>query len=356
MNRSLTGALALTAALSWAPTAWSMPPHAEGAATCESCHAEAEGEYFAFLDGETRSVLVDAEVVKGSVHGEELECADCHRWKDTYPHTELLFEDAREYRVQMSQTCNRCHADHASDLRDSVHFEQIRAGDYDAPTCVDCHGAHDTHGADDLRLTISERCESCHEEEAEAYEASVHGESFLLGFEEAATCVDCHSSHEVKDPHSEPLQAASYQVCAKCHGDEEKMSKFDKSAHVVDSYLADFHGASNQIHAAAGSAPAEKIATCSDCHGAHDIEAISQMDPMTARAERDRMCESCHEDAPEGFGDAWLGHHPPSIDRSPVVWAVQWAYRILIPLIILALLMHVFMHLCQVRMSDPTKE
>jgi formate dehydrogenase maturation protein FdhE len=39
--------------------------------------------------------------------------------------------------------CTNCHAQQGTDYRSSTHGQIAAKGSHDAPTCKDCHGAHD---------------------------------------------------------------------------------------------------------------------------------------------------------------------------------------------------------------------
>jgi hypothetical protein len=313
---------------------------------CAGCHATLEeDEGFELADGTFLSARVDEDSLTHSVHGSDLECTDCHRRMRGYPHEPVRALGEREYRLEMAQTCNRCHYDHFTHLLDSMHFEQIREENLDAPTCIDCHDNHAIQPPSEPRLAISDRCATCHDEIAETYAASIHGQSLAEGFEDAPVCTDCHGAHAIEGAKNETFHAGSYQICAKCHGDEEKMEAYELNTNVLRTYLDDFHGASNHIYTKVGYIPERPIATCGDCHGVHDVQRFEHKEDAVAIRERTtEMCQSCHEDADSSFAGAWLAHEDPSLQSSPFVWAVLWGYRLLIPLMVIALLTHILLH------------
>ena len=321
-------------------------PYADRPQTCRGCHATLGPEdVIKLTDGSTISVHVDAAVIEHSIHGSELSCTDCHRTMRGYPHEPIALPNRRQYRLQMSQTCNQCHYDYFQELLGSVHFQKLREDDLNAPTCVDCHGFHAIEEAGEPRLAINEKCAECHQESAEIYADSVHGQALAKGAEHAPTCTDCHGAHGIEEASKGEWQIGSYQVCATCHGDPEKMAEYELSTNVLDTYLDDFHGMSNYISVKVGHVPANPIATCGDCHGAHDVEKLtSEEGTKVARERVADMCRKCHDQATDAFAGAWMGHQNPSLSGSPLVWVVMWGYRILIPVMILGLLIHIFMH------------
>lgn len=321
-------------------------PYADRPQTCAGCHETLGPEdTFTLGNGTEISAHVDPEALGHSVHADDLGCTDCHRRMRGYPHEPIRAADEREFRLTMSQTCNRCHYEHFTRVVDSIHFEQLSNEEVEAPTCVDCHDNHEIEDPRQPRLAISDRCSSCHEETAETYATSVHGESLAKGSEDAPVCTDCHGAHEISDTKSDEFHAGSYQICANCHGDAEKMKEYDLNPNVLDTYLDDFHGVSNYLYTQVGHIPERPMATCGDCHGVHDVQRFDDEGDRGAVRERvATMCQSCHEDANSSFAGAWMSHEDPSLSSSPLVWAVLWGYRILIPVMIVGLLLHIFLH------------
>ena len=330
------------------------PVHAAGAAAeegCLDCHEDAE-ETFEVGDGTEITVGIDVEAWTGSVHGKELACRDCHRTISEHPHPEVAARSVRDYTLQQAKTCQHCHYAYYTRMLDGIHFELQEAGDGRTPVCVDCHGSHDVRAPGEPRLDVSARCGRCHEEIRASYEASVHGRSLAIDPRaDAPVCTDCHGAHDIADPRTLAFKSASYQICARCHGDPVRMARHDLNPDVVTTYLDDFHGASNRLYAAGAGTPTEPIATCTDCHGIHDIARFRDRGSQLAsvRAKVATVCRKCHQEASIAFGDAWLSHYRPAPDSAPLVWLVKLAYWIMIPLIMLGLILHILLHLWRVR-------
>jgi hypothetical protein len=138
-------------------------------------------------------------------------------------------------------------------------------------------------------------------------------------------------------------------MCARCHDDGAMMARHGLGAAIVSAYLDDFHGASNKLYAALGEQPARPTAACYDCHGAHDVNPFDAADAAARQREIADACRGCHEGVPDSFAGAWLSHQPPSVGSAPAVWAVTWGYRMLIPMILLGLVLHILLHLWKVR-------
>jgi hypothetical protein len=156
--------------------------------------------------------------------------------------------------------------------------------------------------------------------------------------------------HAIQDTSGPAFHAQEYGICARCHGDAERMARYGLSTNVLTSYLDDFHGRSNQLYTAGGGSPSQPIATCTDCHGVHDIQPFDGTgDTAAVRARVVTLCRRCHETVPDAFADAWLSHYEPTPDKAPLVWAVKLGYSVLIPLIMAGLLLHIFLNLVMLR-------
>lgn len=319
-------------------------------APCLKCHEKTDGELY-FDDDSALSLQVSEEGLSNSAHA-RLGCTDCHKGIEGYPHPDVETKSAREYQIARAETCKRCHYAYYTRALDGIHYAKLEQGQRTAPTCVDCHGAHETADPTEPRIGIDERCGRCHEKVATTFERSVHGKSLAgKGVNDAPVCTSCHGAHAIADPRRAEFRAASYTLCATCHGDAKRMERYGLSTAVLTSYLDDFHGVSNRLYSMGGGQPGKPMATCTDCHGMHDIQSL-KANGEGAEAIRGRVlavCQRCHAGAPPSFADAWLSHHEPTLASAPLVWGVRWTYRILIPLIMLGLVLHILLHLWRVR-------
>ena len=346
----LAGAPALAAGASESPE----PPCAEARnEECLDCHADfGSDEPMKFPDGSTLEIGVDPEVWAGSVHARELSCRDCHTTIVADPHPRLGAASAREYQVAASKTCRRCHYAFHTRLVDSVHFAELEKGNLDAPTCADCHGAHDVADAGAAAIVVEQRCARCHQEIAVEYERSVHAlQLTAAGKDDVPVCTDCHGVHAMGDPRKAGFHARSHEICVRCHSDPVRMAPYGLDTDVVSTYLDDFHGVSNTIYAESGVEARREMATCIDCHGAHDVQRLAGpgADPDEVRARIVQRCRECHEDVGDSFAGAWLSHYRPTLESAPLVWGITWAYRILIPFILLGLIIHILLDLWRIR-------
>ncbi|MBP1688237.1 MAG: Cytochrome b subunit of formate dehydrogenase-like protein [Deltaproteobacteria bacterium] len=160
--------------------------------------------------------------------------------------------------------------------------------------CVTCHvdAATLPHEEKPAAVPLS-TCATCHEDPVGEYEQSVHGTSRSSGHGEAATCADCHGNLHNVTAHSEPTSTTHWSkmaaTCARCHASVEMAKKFKiPVVQPAEAYLQSAH--------ARAVAQGRHAATCSDCHGAHDI--LSNTDPSSKilHANVPVTCGKCHAD------------------------------------------------------------
>jgi len=232
--------------------------------------------------GQTVPLFVDAARLKSSVHG-SADCVDCHKGfkADEMPHAKKI----------LPVDCQSCHEIAA--YGKSVHGRG--QGDV-AARCEDCHGTHGILSPSDPksptnRAHLSGVCGKCHEDEASHYARSAHGTALEQGVKGAPTCVDCHGEHNVEEiasKQSPVYKGHEAEVCLKCHLDNpEVRRRVGPSAGFIADYRASVHG----VALASGN---EKAATCSDCHGAHDMKKGRNPTASVNRWNIPQTCGRCH--------------------------------------------------------------
>jgi predicted CXXCH cytochrome family protein len=369
---------------------------------CLGCHTDTS-QTFDLPSGEKLPLFVDQEAFARSVHGESLRCTDCHADKTSDHATGVLaFKTRREVTKAYYEQCKGCHFANYTKTLDGVHYAVMAKGNDKAALCVDCHGAHDIARPGQPRTRTSGMCSRCHEKEAEVYGRSVHGRASgaspdvpvctdchrahdttdprdgalarrtpeLCGrchAEEAKVyaasvhgmavesssdvpvCTDCHRAHDTADPREGALAMRTPEICGRCHGDEKLMKKYGLSTHVVDTYLADFHGMAATLQHKADKGSGERLAAvCTDCHGVHDIRKSDDPNSQVMSANLQKTCAKCHPGATANFPAAWLSHYEPTLEKAPLVWGVQLFYRLIIPFMVGGLILQIALHLWRV--------
>jgi cytochrome b subunit of formate dehydrogenase len=266
---------------------------------CLRCHGR-DGFSRDDAFGRERDLHVTADSFKGSVHGEQ-DCVGCHQDITKAPHRKG---------IERKVGCVTCHTDlwnqaqeagtteenarvgevvqQIESYMDSMHARpSIEDQSHTNATCYSCHDAHymkpiDNETRSESKLAIPDMCGTCHGDELELYQTSVHGMEVSQGNVNAAVCSDCHSRHGVKGIDDADSRVEITQSCGGCHKDSLK------------SYLGTYHGKITRLGYG-------ETAKCFDCHGSHQIKRLD--DPASTMNVNNRLetCQTCHEGASKGF-------------------------------------------------------
>jgi len=169
--------------------------------------------------------------------------------------------------------------------------------------CVDCHfDAEEIPHAEALQKV---ECGMCHGDAQEEYERSIHSEAWEEGIAEAATCSDCHGKHDIlptSDPQSRvhPLKVAF--TCAVCHSDPQVAKKYNiPISDPLQAYRNSVHGV------ALLSEENFDAATCTSCHGSHDIRRMGNPDSQIFWKNVAENCGQCHGEITEQYVESVHG-------------------------------------------------
>jgi hypothetical protein len=116
----------------------------------------------------------------------------------------------------------------------------------------------------------------------------------------------------------------------------------------LKTYLSDFHGMTASLQKGEQGKTGKVVAVCTDCHGVHDIAKVKDPTSKVVQGNLVATCRKCHADANANFPAAWLSHYEPTFTKAPVVFAVEWFYRLFIPFIIGGLILQIALHLWRV--------
>lgn len=181
-----------------------------------------------------------------------------------------------------NQDCLDCHSElSAEHFAKAVHGQNL---------CTSCHKGitelpHDTPLA-------KVDCGSCHRIESQIYLASDHGRAHTAGAP-AAICGDCHGDPHVfpdtRNPASPVSRHNIAKTCAVCHEDQKKMAPYDLLEKTpYQTYLQTVHGSAMEKGVL-------NSATCTDCHGSHDLHAPTNPESKIHRSKVPETCGKCHE-------------------------------------------------------------
>ena len=189
-------------------------------------------------------------------------------------------------------------------IKDDVHLAN-------GLSCADCHGGDRTNDDPSVamskakgftgkpsRIAIPQFCAKCHSDpnymrrfrpqqrvdQLDLYKTSVHGKRLAAGDENVATCIDCHSVHDiraVKDATSPVYPLHIPDTCGRCHADAKKMAPYGIPTNQLEQYRTSVHF-NALVKGGDLSAP-----TCVSCHGNHGAKP-PQVESVAA------VCGSCH--------------------------------------------------------------
>jgi nitrate/TMAO reductase-like tetraheme cytochrome c subunit len=309
---------------------------------CLACHQNPQFSVN-MPNGDAYSLFVDGQAFDHSVHGESsITCVQCHVGFEPGMGHGFTAASKREATLRLNETCARCHADQSDQEKDSAHAAARARGQMEAAICTDCHTAHEVRRIRDaqtgavlpeVRAWIPKTCQKCHNAIYEKYRNSVHGAALTdESNPDVPTCIDCHGVHIIDDPRTATFRLMSPQICAKCHTDNNIMSKYGISTQVLNTYVADFHGTTVTIFEKVSPDSATNKPVCYDCHGIHDISRVD--DPQKGLQVRENLlarCQQCHPNANTNFPESWMSHYIPSPEKYPIVYYVNLFYAFLIP-------------------------
>jgi hypothetical protein len=255
---------------------------------CAQCHAQVAEVYGASVHGRAQ--------LKGD--RDAATCSDCHGKHDIM---KAAHPQSKVYPLQLPYTCGACHGNpelakkhnipvaNAYQLyMDSIHGRALaKSGLLVAAHCASCHGSHDIKPKNDreskvYRARVPSTCGSCHAGVLADYVTSVHGRAVNAGSSGAPVCIDCHTAHEIRRVEGPAWQLEIVKECGTCHRQSLK------------TYRDTFHG---QVTALGFT----RVARCSDCHGSHQIRAVSDRQSSVSGANLVSTCRKCHPKANENF-------------------------------------------------------
>lgn len=223
----------------------------------------------------------------------------------------------------------------------SVHGSALLAGNANAANCVDCHGSHEMKRGMDPSSRVSksqipETCARCHGAIAEAYGKSVHALAVRRGNLQAPVCTDCHGEHNIlmhDDPRS-PVSFAnlSAKVCTPCHSSVALSEKFGLATDRSQSFEMSYHG----LAIRGGSVQA---ANCASCHGAHDIRPSADPDSLVNKANLPKTCGKCHEGANQKFAVGAV-HVVMTARGEPILYGIAVVYTGMIVIVVGGMFLH----------------
>jgi hypothetical protein len=158
---------------------------------------------------------------------------------------------------------------------------------------------------------VADTCGSCHHGIHDVFETSVHRRHDRQDDKEVPTCNDCHSAHTIRRADVDGFKLDIMQRCGRCHSE------------IASTYFDTYHGKVSQLGFT-------KTAKCYDCHGAHDIQPVSDPRSRLSRENVVQTCQECHPGATRRFAGylTHATHHDP--DKYPWLFWTFWGMTALL--------------------------
>ncbi|MBL1213370.1 MAG: DUF4405 domain-containing protein [Ignavibacteriae bacterium] len=286
-------------------------PHMEGEnisyVNCGTCHEDAYDEHKESIHGISMELGSD----------EAAKCWDCHG-----AHGIQYVSEASSlvHPKNLAVTCAKCHdnpeivqkyglsaSKPGMSYSNSVHGKLVMEGDTDAASCVDCHGVHDIKnkmqpGSRISTFNVPEMCGECHQDASENYMESIHWIRAKKGAKFSPVCNDCHSEHSIQQVSTESNKIdqniLQEKICVSCHQDPKLIQKYDLSEEQTIQYQDSYHG----LAVMRGST---KAARCIDCHNDHKILPSSHPESSVSEENVTATCQKCHARATPVFSKSY---------------------------------------------------
>lgn len=319
-------------------------PHADKVApvSCATCHDDAVKAHATSVHG----------LAKKRGMADAATCTSCHG----KAHEILGSSDpaSKVAKHNLADTCGACHsnpeflathkipfAKPVEAYRLSLHGREVAKGNNSAASCSDCHGSHDILASQNPkskvnRANVAKTCGACHSDVQAVFDESVHGQAVKNGSKDSPTCTGCHGEHSIMAPAEAGSLVNAARVstvtCGRCHGDERLNTRYG-FGDKVPAFQDSFHGLAIR-------GGRKTAANCASCHGVHNILASTDARSTVNPANLKQTCGQCHP----GVGDkiARSKVHVRTAggaEHISVTW-IRWAYYALIPLTIGFMLFH----------------
>lgn len=283
--------------------------------TCVECHTALEGK-----------LQAPAAAFSNDIHKRlGFSCATCHGGDPKVIDPAASMNRSRGFvgrinRTAIPQLCARCHSDSTvihkfrpsqrvdqlAQYQTSVHGKRLAAGDTAVATCIDCHSVHDIRAVKDARspvhpLRLPQTCSRCHSDAAHMAKYKLPTDQFA-GYQKSVHWEALAKRGDLSAP-----------GCASCHGNHgaqppqvESVAAVCGSCHVLmeELYKKSPH---QPVFAAMGAGG------CVVCHGNHEIKRPGL--PLLSGAQS--VCAQCHDaQSVGGIAAAEMAREITSLDKA----------------------------------------
>ncbi len=299
---------------------------------CLVCHS-LPGLGFVNNQGLSRDLTIDRDHYAASLHG-NVPCSDCHAEIRYFPHKEDKGVDcaAECHLEEPSEGAAYTHREVAEEIQASVH-QQGRS-----------KGFTGDNRLEESMEDANPSCRLCHSNTGYISELQMPRFRKLFQHSEEA-CGNCHKDGIWRQRYTGHIlrrllggrwtKEESNRMCAKCHGDRERMSKVEREAGRDQPEPASprFSLANTSydltLHGRLIAAGRESGASCLDCHAPaglqHKIQEDEKPGASTHKESLARTCaaEGCHSYAGDDANQGFLYADMHDMDLTPVLLALQ---------------------------------
>jgi formate dehydrogenase gamma subunit len=309
--------------------------------SCGTCHEEVVNIY-----KNSQHFLAFNEGLQGAP-----DCLTCHN-KKIVSTTEG--RSTVELKLAQEKLCLSCHLDNPeirartipsagfiASYESSVHRVALSKGNAKAASCVDCHTSHNVKNglypsSSVFRMNIPSTCGKCHAKIMIEYNGSIHGVLAMKGNKDVPVCTDCHGEHDILR-HNNPrspvaFQNVAEQVCSPCHSSVRLSEKYEIKSDRFKTFTDSYHG----LALRGGSV---KVANCASCHGVHNIKPASDPTSTINKANLVKTCGKCHAGANENFTKGKI-HVNFEKEENPLLYWISTLYTYLIFIVVGGMFVH----------------
>ncbi len=309
---------------------------------CSQCHSEVNASHVRPCETITRPVdcsschdEIGQQYVK-STHGQLLgrkdpnapSCVECHA-----THGVLGKQDPQSptFATNIPLLCARCHREgQKAAMRytgrqheiiehytESIHGKGLlKSGLTVTATCTSCHTAHGVLPRSNPESSVNANnvpatCGRCHHGIQEQFDNSIHAKRAAKSGKELPVCSDCHTAHSIRRADEASFKLEIMDRCGRCHQE------------IAKTYFETYHGKVSRLGYT-------KTAKCYDCHGAHDVQAVTDPRSHLSRANVVATCQKCHAGATRRFAGylTHATHHDPR--KYPLLFFTFWGMTALL--------------------------
>ncbi len=271
----------------------------------------------------------DPALLETSVH-KGIECTSCHTG------------EVPEGAAMPAPVCSTCHPEIHARYETSIHGKLQTRGISSAASCSSCHGSHailpmGNPTSPIYKKNVAATCGQCHSGIASQFEQSIHGTALAGGNFDAPTCTDCHGEHSIL-PHLEKLSRVyptniAKTTCPQCHANERLAAKYNLPRGKVESFKDTYHGL-------AGTIGDTQVAHCASCHGVHNILPSSNAQSTIHPDHLADTCGQCHPNAGENFIKGTVHGPEPGHIAERIGSSILWFYIILTVVVVGGYFLH----------------